>query len=129
MATALHGKNGLAYWNGTALAIVTQWQLNIGPSKDDITGMDSGGWTQTMAGLFSATGSITLKNNDDDATMTHMRARTLGGTALIVRLYENGTAGHYYSGTALLDAALNVSVDAPEEITYNFQNHGPWSYT
>lgn len=129
MATALHGKNGVVFWNGTAVALVTNWNLNIGPTKEDITAMDSGGWGQTMAGIFKATGSIVIENNSDDTIMANMRASVLAGTLKILRLYENGTAGNYYSGSALLDMALNAPVAAKEEATYNFESHGPWSYT
>lgn len=129
MATALHGKDGLVYWNGTAVALVTNWEMNIGPSKDDITAMDSNGWRQVKAGIKSATGSVTIRNNDDDAIHTSMRSNMLGGTAMTLRLYENGTAGHYYSGSALLDLALTAPFDGIEEAVYNYDSHGPWSYT
>lgn len=129
MATALHGKSGLAYWNGTALALVESWEMSIGASNDDITAMDSGGWRQRTPGIFEATGRVTLRNNDDDTVHTHMRARTLGGTAMALRLYENGTAGHYYSGSAFMNLDLSVAHDSPEEATYNFESHGAWTYT
>lgn len=129
MATALHGKDGVVFWNGTAVALVTNWELSIGPSKDDITAMDSNGWGQVTAGIKRATGSVTVRNNSDDTIHTSMRANTLGGTPMVLRLYQAGTAGNYYNGTALLDLSLTVPFDAVEEAVYNFDSHGVWSYT
>ena len=128
MATALHGKDGYVYWNGTAVALVTNWSATIGPAMDDITAMDSSGWQQMTPGIKKASGSVTVRYATDDTIQTSMRNNTIGGTAMVLRLYPNGNA-NYFSGSAFLTLDLSGAFDSPVEAVYNFESHGAWSYT
>lgn len=129
MATSLHGKDGYVYWNGTAVALVTNWKATIAPTYDDITAMDSSGWQQLALGIKKASGSFTVRYATDDTNgQTITRANAVGGTAMVLRLYPNGTS-NYFSGSAFLTLDLNASFDAPVEATYNFESHGAWTYT
>lgn len=131
MATATHGKSGFVYWNGTAVALVNNYKMTIGGAHDDITAMDSGGWRQRIDGIKEATGNVTVRWAGDDAVQLSMQANTIAGTALVLRLYPSGTAGTpgYFSGSAFLTLDVTVDHNAPNEGTYNFESHGPWSYT
>ncbi len=128
MATALHGKDGYAYWNGTAVALVTSWDMTLGPAYDDITAMDSGGWRQRIAGIKEATGSVKVHYATDDTIQVSMRNNVIGGSALVLRLYPNGTT-NYFSGSAFLTLDLTAPHDGVDEATYNFESHGAWTYT
>lgn len=129
MATPLHGKDGYVYWNGTAVALVNNWNATFEYAYDDVTAMDSGGAHQRIKGLFDANGAVNVRYATDDTNgQTVMRANAMGGTAMVMRLYPNGTS-NYFSGTAFLTMDLNVAHDAPDEATYNFVSHGLWTYT
>ena len=129
MATSLHGKNGYAYINGTAIALVTDWSLSGGPSWDDITAMDSAGWGQIIAGIARFSGNITVRYASDDTNgQTVARNNAIGGTIVALRLYPAGTV-NYFGGSAGLTIDVNATHDGPDEATYNFESHGAWSYT
>lgn len=129
MATPTHGKDGSVKVGGSAVALVDQWDANIEPAYDDVTSQDSGGWQMLTPGLKKVTGSIKVRlANDDTNGQTVLRNSAVGGSAVVLTLNTSGTANPL-SGTAYLSESLSSPHGAPNEATYNFSSHGPWTYT
>lgn len=129
MATPLHGKDGAAKVGGSTIALVDSWTADLDVSKDDVTAMDSGGWGMLLPGLKRVTGSISVRYaTDDTAGQTVMRNSVWGGSAVVLSLYVSGTA-KYLTGTAYLNESYDASHDAVAATSFDFESHGPWSYT
>ncbi len=129
MGTPLHGKDGYVYVGGSAVALVDRWTMNVDVAQDDVTSMDSGGWQQLLAGVKRVSGAVTVRYATDDTNgQTVLRNSAIGGSMVVLKLNPNGTA-NYFSGTALLNLGFESPHDNVNVATYDFNSHGPWTYT
>lgn len=129
MATQLHGDAGYAYVNGSAVALVHKWSMNLDYNLDDATAMDSAGWQKLIVGIKKATGNVTVGYaTNDTAGQSVLQSSAVGGSMVALRLYPNGTA-NYFSGSAFLKLSMDVAFSDPIEATYDFSSDGAWTYT
>jgi predicted secreted protein len=105
---------------------IDKWTANFGFNFED-TASFGDTWEEKAPNLGKWSGSFSGRYDPAD-TNGHVALRTaaLAGTTVALRLYEDATK--YYSGTAFIEAAYDVSVTDQEKVTYTFTGTGAPSY-
>jgi len=110
----------------TVLEIDT-WTLDVSTGLEETQSFGKT-WKERTATIreFSGTASGRFDNTD---TNGHSALNTafLGGTSVSARFYVSAT--NYYSGTAFVQASLNVSENGLVTVSYTFTGSGALTYS
>lgn len=123
MGTPLSGTAGsVVYMTGgtTVVGEITEWSLDLNMSPVETTAFGQN-WKKSVASIRSATGSFMGNFATDDTSQTALRNAMLGGSAIALRLYDNGTA-YWNIGTAFVTThGRKISQAGKADTSYNFE--------
>lgn len=113
---------------GTILSAgIAEWTLDGSMSSVESTAFGDS-WDTYVPSVRNATGSFSGNNEQADAGQLALKNSFLGGSAIILRLYENATK-YWLVGTAYITGmSPTVSVKGKGDISFNFQASGPVTY-
>jgi len=113
---------------GTILATsISEWSLDGSMSPVETTSFGEV-WDSFIPSVRNATGSFSGNREQADTGQTALVNSFLGGSAIILRLYENGTK-YWLVGTAYITGITNgLSVKGKGETSFNFQASGAVTY-
>lgn len=128
---ALSGTAGsVVYTTGgtTAAGEIAEWSLDLSHAPVETTAFGDT-WERYVPSIRGATGSFAGNFDNSDTVQTNLRNAMLGGSALSLRCYVNGS--NYFSiGTAYLTGmSPSISVDGKADVSYDFQVSGPVTFT
>jgi hypothetical protein len=122
--TAIHGKNGAFYINGTKVTNKTEWTLNMAREYADVSTFRDKNKV-AAAGLMDINGSFSgLLDVTGDAVITHN-----DGTPYTVALYAEDGSTVVATGPAYVDASMTVSITDAVRVNGNFKAAGDWTIT
>jgi len=126
----------MAYLSGTAGSVVymtggttrvgglSEWTMSISMSTVETTSF-ADQWDTAVASTRNASGSFTGSWDPADTAQSNMVNATLGGSAVALRLYTDGTA-YWNIGTAFLESMeTSISQKGKGELNFNFKVSGP----
>lgn len=126
MANALSGTLGsVVYMTGgtTTVGSIKEWSLSLSHNPVETTAFGDV-WQTYIPSLRNATGSFAGNYDTADSTQTSLRNSMLGGSALALRLYVNGS-NYFNIGTAYLTGNNPaISNDGKAENAFDFQVSG-----
>lgn len=133
MATSLWGADGSVKYGGaagTAVALVDSWDMSLDIADLETTSLgDTWQVMQSLGGLRKCSGSIKVKHAlDDTGGQDPLMANSIAGSAVVLALYESGTAS-YWQGTAFLHPAISMPAGDKASATYSFVSSGAWTHT
>ncbi len=130
MATSLWGADGSVKSGTATVALVDSWDLSLDIADLDVTSLgDTWQTLQAAGGLRKCTGSIKVKHAvDDTAGQDTLMSNAIGGTAVVLSLYESGTSS-FWSGSAMLHPSITMPASDKASATYSFTSTGTWSHT
>ncbi len=113
---------------GTILvAGISEWTLDMSMSTVETTAFGET-WDSKVPSVRTATGSFSGNREQTDTGATALMNSFLGGSAVILRLYEDATK-YFLIGTAYFTSySPTVSVKGKGELSYNFDVSGPVTY-
>lgn len=113
---------------GTILtAGISEWSLDGSMSPVEVTNFGET-WDSYVPSVRNATGSFSGNREQSDAGQAALVNAFLGGSAMILRLYENSTK-YWLVGTAYITGmSPTVGVKGKGEMSFNFQASGPVTY-
>lgn len=127
---ALSGTAGsVVYTTGgtTTVGEIREWSLDLSHSPVDVTAFGDV-WERYVPSIRGATGSMSGNFDNSDTAQGNLNSAMLGGSAIALRLYVNGT-NYFNVGTAYLTGqSPSVSVDGKVDNSYNFQVSGPVTF-
>lgn len=107
---------------------VTSWELDYKGEAVDITGMDSSGVKEFIAGLTEAAGTATLWATDD-AQNPVANTEIRPGLTCVVWLFHAATDAASWNGNAIItDVKPTVQVSGAVEYNISFQFTGAIAY-
>jgi len=113
----ISGKAGEVTIDGTTVAGIKEWTLDISADALETTDLGDSGHRTYIAGLDGWSGSFTGPRDGTEA------ASIGSSVSLVLKLSQ--TSGQQYSGTAIITGIHpSVSVDGVAMITYDFQGTG-----
>lgn len=126
MANALSGTLGsVVYLTGgtTTVGAIKEWSLSLSHNPVETTAFGDV-WQTYIPSLRNATGSFAGNYDTSDTVQTSLRNAMLGGSALALRLYVNGS-NYFNVGTAYLTGNNPaISNDGKAENAFDFQVSG-----
>ena len=113
---------------GTILSAgIIEWTLDGSMSAVETTNFGEV-WDSFIPSVRNATGSFSGNKEQADTGQTALLNSFLGGSAIILRLYENATK-YWLVGTAYITGmSPSLSVKGKGDISFNFQASGPVTY-
>jgi hypothetical protein len=126
----------MAYMSGTAGSVVymtggtarvgglAEWSMSINMSTVETTSF-SDQFDTFVPSTRGASGSFTGSWDPTDSAQTSMVNASLGGSAVALRLYTNGSA-YWNIGTAYLNSMeTGISQKGKGDLSFNFTASGP----
>lgn len=111
---------------GTTVARIGEWSADFQMSPQDVTGFQKA-WSEKVASVHSATGSFSGAKDNSDAMQEQLINAQLGGSVVTLALYQDSKV---YAGSAFLNShGPSISFDGRGETSFNFENHGAWTYS
>lgn len=105
---------------------IGEWNADISIALNEVTEFGDE-WKYNVASIKSATGSFMGNGRTDGTVQDYLRSAALGGSVILVRLYEDAT--HYWSGSVMMTGlGRSTSVQGKLETTYNWESQGPFTY-
>lgn len=106
---------------------ISEWSLDLSHSPVETTAFGNN-WARYIPSIRNATGSLSGNMSHSDAAQTSLRNAMLGGSAIALQLFVDGS--HYYNiGTAYLTGmGPSISQTGKGDISYSFQNSGDVTY-
>ncbi len=121
------GRNGNVKIGANSVAEINKWSLNISADKIPVHKFGDQ-WQNFLASLRGATGSL---SGNWDMTDTNgqvaLQNAVLAGNPVTLDLYTNAT--NKYSGSALLDEAVDTDNTKEVAISFNFTFTGAVTYS
>ena len=113
---------------GTILSAgISEWSLDGSMSPVETTEFGQT-WDTFVPSVRNATGSFSGNKEQADTGQTALMNSFLGGSAIILRLYEDATK-YWLVGTAYITGmSPTTSVKGKGEISFNWQASGPVTY-
>jgi hypothetical protein len=99
MAKKVHGKNGLIYVGGSAIAYGNAWDLTVDTSTAEVPHWGAT-WQERLVGISDWSGSITAWHDQD--SMVLFTVATSGASALIQIYPDRTDLTTYWSGFAFM---------------------------
>ena len=113
---------GTAYVTG-----ISEWSFDLSMSPPEATTFGDSNDVYVPS-VRNATGSFSGNKEQADSGQTALMNSFLGGSAIILRLYENATK-YWLVGTAYITGmSPTTSVKGKGEISFNWQASGPATY-
>ena len=126
----------MAYMSGTAGSVVymtggtarvgglSEWSMSVGMSTVETTSF-ADQWDTAVPSTRNASGSFTGSWDPTDTAQTSMVNGALGGSAVALKLYTNGSA-YWNIGTAYLESMeTSISQKGKGDLSFNFKVSGP----
>jgi len=117
------GKDGYVVINACTVLQLSKWTLEYGPEIHKFASRAGGGADQTVAGVFSGSGTIEVMYDDD----TPITSTLTPGELYTATLYQNATDSH--TGSMRLGKfSFEVDREGTEErVSIPFETHGLWT--
>lgn len=123
---ALSGTAGsVVYMTGgtTLIEEMAEWSLDLSHSPVDVTAFGDN-WAEYVPSIRNATGSFSGNWDGTATTQGNLNNAMLGGSAVALRLYLNGSK-YYNIGVAYLTGQTNgISQTGKADVSWNFQVSG-----
>jgi len=127
---AISGTAGSVVVNGTAVAQVSEWSLNLAAATNEVSVMGAD-WRTKVPGLADGSGSFQLFHDQTEPAMhTTVRNALINRTSGSARFYF-GTAANYYTVATFYVTGIGAatSVDGVGTESFDFESSGAITYT